>query len=127
MILALAVALTLTADPVVMPKARGYSLETSTLAGAAVLKANDHVDVIAVVPDPDTKLQTSLMLLQNVIVAATPSGHVTLLLIPEEAVLLALARATGQVTLVLRNEKDLDVLEERRPATLKAMLQHLKK
>ena len=37
MILALAVALTLTADPVVMPKARGYSLETSTLAGAAVM------------------------------------------------------------------------------------------
>jgi pilus assembly protein CpaB len=125
--LALVVALTVTADPLVPAKARGYSLETATVGGAAVLKANDHVDVIAVVTDPETKQQASLHLLQNVVVAATANAHVTLLLIPEEARLLALARANGQLTLVLRNEKDLEIIDERRPETLKTLLSHLKK
>ena len=124
---ALVVALTVTAEPLVPAKARGYSLETTTVGGAAVLKANDHVDVIAVVTDPETKAQASLHLLQNVVVAATANGHVTLLVLPEEARLIALARANGQLTLVLRNEKDLDLVDERRPETLKTMLQHLKK
>lgn len=119
----------LTANPptTVQPKARGYAIELSAAHGAATLKPGDHIDVIAVLTDPDSKQLQSTMILQNVIILSreTPQGqapHVVLLLLPEETELLALARASGALTFVARAPSDLDVLEERKPFTVKSLL-----
>jgi pilus assembly protein CpaB len=44
------------------------------------------------------------------------------MVLPEEAELLALAEQLGALTFTLRNEDDLDVLEERGRATLSTLL-----
>lgn len=98
-------------------KSRGFSLETASVDGAAVLRAKDHVDVITVVTDPESKKQGTVLLLQNVVVlgnAAPVAGEprqITLRLIPDEALLLAAARANGRVVLVLRNADDTELIE----------------
>ncbi|MFO0599506.1 MAG: RcpC/CpaB family pilus assembly protein [Myxococcaceae bacterium] len=127
LVLAAAVLSATPAPTGIQPRARGYAIEVSAAHGAATLKAGDHIDVIAVLTDPESKQLQSTMILQNVIVLSreTPQGqapHVVLLLIPEETELLALARATGALTFVARNPTDLDVLEERKPFTVKALL-----
>jgi pilus assembly protein CpaB len=77
--------------------------------------------------------------MQNVVVLATgkitgttnvnlvPDGqreyaNVSLLVIPEEAEILVLAQELGALTLSLRNEDDIDVLEERGRATINTLL-----
>ena len=134
--LALAVvsAVTLAAGPEkplgaeVQKKARGYTVETASMGGAAVLRATDHVDIVAVVTDPDSKKQIAVTLLQNVVVLANASPaageprQLTLLVIPEEAQLLAVAKAAGSLSATLRNPDDLDVLEQRNGATVSSAL-----
>ncbi len=112
----------------VMAKARGFTLESAGVTGAAVLRANDHVDVVAVVTDPDSKQLVSVMLMQNVIVLANASpavgvpAQVTLLVIPEEAQLLSLVKVAGQLTFILRNEVDVDILDEQKAVALRNVL-----
>ena len=103
------------------------------------MRPNDHVDVIGSFKDPQTNEQIAVTLMQNVTVLATGKitgttnvnllpenergyGHVSLMVLPEEAEMLALAQQLGGLTFTLRNEDDLDVLEERGRATLNTLL-----
>ncbi|MEW6435386.1 MAG: RcpC/CpaB family pilus assembly protein [Myxococcota bacterium] len=110
----------------VQPKARAYTLETSAVVGGAVLRANDHVDIVAVLND-DKRL-VAVTLLQNVIVLANASPapgeprQLSLLVLPEEAELLALAKASGQLSATLRNEQDPNILAERAVVTVRTAL-----
>ncbi|MDP1830071.1 MAG: RcpC/CpaB family pilus assembly protein [Archangium sp.] len=108
----------------VMAKARAFTLDTSAVGGAVVLRAGDHVDLVAVVTDPESRRMVSVTLLQNVIVIANAAPapgeprQLSLLLIPEEVEILAFAKQAGHLTASLRNPADLDVLEERGAATM---------
>lgn len=112
----------------VQKKARAYTVETASVGGAAVLRANDHVDVLAVVTDPESKRQVAVTLLQNVVVLANASPapgeprQLSLLVIPEEAQLLAIAKAAGSLSATLRNPEDPNVLEQRSGATVTSAL-----
>ncbi|MBL8909520.1 MAG: hypothetical protein JNM17_02345 [Archangium sp.] len=129
MLLTLATIALLAAEPkppatptAVMTHARGVSLDVASVTGAAVVKQGDHIDVVGVFTDPDTRQLTSTVMLQNVIVLSNKAGHVTLLLIPEEAELIALVHVAGKLSLVTREPNDKNILEEKKPATLKRLL-----
>lgn len=98
------------------------------------IRPNDHVDIIGTFRDPASSDNSAVTLLQNVVVLATGKltgttnfnlvpesqrdySNVTLLVLPEEAQLLTLASELGPLTLALRNEEDLETLEERGHAT----------
>jgi pilus assembly protein CpaB len=124
----------------VQKKARAITIEAkSTTAVGGWVRPNDHVDIIGTFKDPQTGEQVAVTLLQNVIVLATgkitgttninlvPEGqrdynNVSLLVIPEEAEILVLAQELGALTMSLRNEEDIDVLEERGRATIHTLL-----
>lgn len=126
--LALTLAVLLHATPTpIAEKARAAFLDNAQVPGATTLKPGDHVDVIAVVVDPDTHLSSAQTILQNVIVVNNEAGFLSLLLLPEEASLLGLARANGQLNVTLRNPTDLGVMEERRADTLRTLLPKPKK
>ncbi len=99
--------------------ARAWTIETSAMSGGAVLKAKDRIDVLAVVTDPETKRSAGVLLLQDITVLANAAPErgearqLSLLVLPEEAVLLATARAHGHLTAILRNPEDVVVLERR--------------
>jgi pilus assembly protein CpaB len=106
-------------------KARAIAIDVREQASVNQwVRPNDHVDVIGTFRDPNTRELVAVTLMQNIIVLAT--GHysgmsvlqtdedkkysqVVLLTLPEEAEILALAAESGQLTLTLRNPKDLDV------------------
>ena len=124
----------------VQKKARAVTIETKGAQSVGGwVRPNDHVDIIGTFKDPATGEQVAVTLLQNVIVLATgkitgttninlvPDGqreyaNVSLLVIPEEAEILVLAQELGALTLSLRNEDDIDVLEERGRATINTLL-----
>ncbi|MDP1829730.1 MAG: Flp pilus assembly protein CpaB [Archangium sp.] len=124
----------------VQKKARAITIEAkSTTAVGGWVRPNDHVDIIGTFKDPATNEQVAVTLLQNVIILATGKitgttninlipenerayGHVSLLVIPEEAEILVLSQELGNLTLSLRNEEDIDVLEERGRATISTLL-----
>ncbi len=121
----------LAAEPLagdVPKKSRGFSIETSTVTGGAVLRPKDHVDVIAVVTDPETAKQGTVLLLQNVVVLGNASPvtgeprQLTLLLIPDEALLLAAAHQNGHLVVTLRNADDTHTLEGQTPVTVKNVI-----
>jgi pilus assembly protein CpaB len=103
------------------------------------VRPNDHVDIIGTFRDPQASEQVAVTLLQNVIVLATGKltgttnvnlvsesqreySNVSLLVIPEEAEILVLAQEMGALTLSLRNEDDVDVIEDRGRATIHTLL-----
>ena len=95
-------------------KTRGYPLELPFTTG---LRVGDHLDVLRATGEGAEVMSSTL--LQNCVVVwvdQTPAGKtvVWLLLIPEEAVLLALAARAGDVTVTVRNADDIDVLEEKK-------------
>jgi len=98
-------------------RARAWTISTADVCGGAVVRAQDHVDVLAVVTDPETKRSAGVLLLQDVQVLANaapvPSEgrQLSLLVTPEDAVLLATARAHGQLTVILRHPDDVSRLE----------------
>lgn len=121
-------------------KARALAVEVKGPTGVGGwLRPNDHVDIIGSFKDPQTNEPVAVTLMQNVSVLATGKvtgttnvnrlpeperqyGHVSLMVLPEEAELLTLAQEVGTLTFTLRNEDDLDVLEERGRATLATLL-----
>ncbi len=124
----------------VQKKARAITIETgkATSVGGWV-RPNDHVDIIGTFKDPNTNESVAVTLMQNVVILATgkitgttntalmPEGqrdynNVSLLVIPEEAELLVLAQDLGSLTLTLRHEDDVDVIEERGRATMNTLL-----
>lgn len=124
----------------VQKKARAVTIEASrTGSVGGWVRPNDHVDVIGTFRDPETNEQVAVTLMQNVVVLATGKitgttnvnlipeaqrdySNVTLLLIPEEAEMMVLAAELGELTLSLRNEEDVDLLEERGRATIKSLM-----
>jgi len=124
----------------VQKKVRAVTIEakTTTSVGGWV-RPNDHVDVVGTFRDPQTEEQVAVTLLQNVIVLATGKitgttnvnlipesqreyNNITLMVIPEEAEILMLATELGSLTLSLRNEEDVDMIEERGRATISTLL-----
>ena len=124
----------------VQKKTRAITIEaTKNASVGGWVRPNDHVDVIGTFRDPSTNENTAVTLLQNVIILATgkitgttnvnliPEGqreysNVSLMVIPEEAEILVLAQELGALTLSLRNEDDVDMLEERGRATIHTLL-----
>jgi pilus assembly protein CpaB len=124
----------------VQKKARALTIDAGkTTAVGGWVRPNDHVDLIGTFKDPQSNENVAVTLLQNVIVLATgkitgttnvnliPEGqrdynNVSLLVLPEEAEILVLAEQLGQLTMSLRNEDDVDVLEERGRATINTLL-----
>ena len=113
----------------VQAKARAFTLETSLVGGAAVVRAGDHVDVLAVMQEPDTKRLVAVTLLQNVIVLANAPAapgearHLSLLLLPEEAQMLAIAKDAGRLSTTLRNPEDTGLFDTADVATITGTLQ----
>ncbi len=119
---------------VVAPRGRAVTIAVDdTGAVGGFVRPNDHVDVLATVRDPTTHEPSTVTVLQNVLVLATGAttgqaavpvaeefSHVSLLVLPEEAELLVLARELGSLHLVLRHPDDLEVRD--RPATTPATL-----
>jgi pilus assembly protein CpaB len=124
----------------VQKKVRAVTIESrSTTSVGGWVRPNDHVDVIGTFRDPQTDENVAVTLLQNVIVLATgkitgttnvnliPESqreytNITLMVIPEEAEILTLASELGNLTLSLRNEEDVDMIEERGRATISTLL-----
>ena len=124
----------------VQKKARAMTIEAGkTTAVGGWVRPNDHVDIIGTFKDPQTNESVAVTLMQNVIVLATgkitgttnvnliPEGqreysNVSLLVLPEEAEVLVLSSELGGLTMSLRNEDDVDVIEERGRATLNTLL-----
>jgi pilus assembly protein CpaB len=124
----------------VQKKARAITLDaTKTASVGGWVRPNDHVDVIGTFRDPQSNETTAVTLLQNVIVLATgkitgttnvnliPESQrtyqdVSLLVLAEEAELLVLAGELGKLTLSLRNEDDVDQLEDRARTTIHTLL-----
>lgn len=124
----------------VQKKVRAITIEarpTSSVGGW--VRPNDHVDVIGTFRDPQSDENVAVTLLQNVIVVATGKitgttnvnlipesqrdySNITLMVIPEEAEILTLAAELGNLTLSLRNEEDVDMIEERGRATISTLL-----
>jgi pilus assembly protein CpaB len=124
----------------IFKKARALAVEVKGTSGVGGwMRPNDHVDIIGSFKDPLTSQPVAVTLMQNVMVLATGKltgttnvnlvpqaerayGHVSLMLLPEEAEMLVLAQQLGRLTFTLRNEDDLDVLEERGRATIGTLL-----
>lgn len=116
----------------VMKKARAVTLSVS---GAENVHFGDHVDLVAMVMDPARQDWVTVTQTQNVIVLspgafeqkkdkddAFPLRRVTFLLISEEAESALLAVRVGGLHVSLRNEEDVDVMEERGRATVNTLL-----
>lgn len=103
------------------------------------VRPNDKVDVLGTFRDPQSNETVAVTLLQNIIVLATGKitgttnvnlipesqreySNVSLLVLPEEAEVLALAAELGSLSLALRHEEDVDSLEERGRATIATLL-----
>ncbi len=103
------------------------------------IRPNDHVDIIGIFRDPETRDMTAVNLLQNLIVLNTgqitqrtnlnllPEGQkfystISLLVLPEEAEMLVLSQELGNIYLTLRNSEDIDIQEDRGKTTLNTLL-----
>jgi pilus assembly protein CpaB len=124
----------------VQKKARAITVDMSGSSSVGGwVRPNDHVDILGTFKDTQTNETVAVTLLQNVIVLATgkitgttnvnliPEGqrtysNVSLLVLPEEAEILVLAGESGALTLSLRNEDDVDVLQEKGRATINTLL-----
>jgi pilus assembly protein CpaB len=124
----------------VQKKARAVTIQAAqTTSVGGWVRPNDHVDIIGTFKDPTSGEQVAVTLMQNVVVLATGKitgttninllpdgqreyGNVSLLVIPEEAEMLVLSQELGSLTLTLRNEDDIDSMEERGRATINTLL-----
>lgn len=124
----------------VQKKGRAITIDAANIHSVGGwVRPNDHVDIIGTFRDPATNENTAVTLLQNVIVLATGKitgttnvnvipeaqrayNNVTLLVLPEEAEILVLASELGSLSLSLRNEGDIDTMEERGRATIHTLL-----
>jgi pilus assembly protein CpaB len=124
----------------VVKKARAVTVEAGRTASVGGwVRPNDHVDVIGTFKDPQTNESVAVTLMQNVIVLATGKitgttnvnlvpeaqreySNISLLVIPEEAEMLVLAAELGGLHMTLRNEDDVDGVEERGRATINTLL-----
>ncbi len=127
-------------SPRIQRGARAISVEVSRKSSVGGwIRPNDHVDVIGTFRDPASNESVALTLLQNVVVLTTGKltgttnlslvpenereySNVTLLVLPEEAQILTLAADLGSISFALRNEEDLESIEERARASAHQLL-----
>ena len=125
---------------IIQKKGRAINISVDSISSVGGwVRPNDHVDVLGTFRDPSTREMVTVTLLQNVIVLATGKitgstnlnlvpesdrtyNTVSLLVLPEEAEIVALAGELGKLTLSLRNPEDLDIQEERGRATIQTLL-----
>jgi pilus assembly protein CpaB len=95
--------------------ARALAVEVDGKTGVgAWLRPDDHVDIIASLIDPNTNQKVAVTLMENVkVLAARERENVALMVLPEEAELLAFAREFGDVTFTLRHGDDQALREGR--------------
>ncbi len=93
----------------VQKKARALTLAVD----AAPVQPADHIDILGTFPDPQTNELVTVTLVQNVIVLDARTGALDVLVVPEEAEVITHAAKTGSLTVTLRNQDDVDVVEER--------------
>jgi len=103
------------------------------------VRPNDHVDVLGTFRNPDTRELETITLMQNILVLATgkitgstninlvPENQrkystVSILVLPEEAEIVALAGEMGKLSMSLRNPEDIQVDGERTRATLNTLI-----
>jgi pilus assembly protein CpaB len=112
----------------VAQKMRAFSIEVGEKSSVnQLIKPNDHVDVVGTFRNAEGTELVATTVLQNIIVLATgrTTGtavtvsdddkkytHVALLVMPEDAEILALAAESGTLSLSLRNPSD-NALEKR--------------
>lgn len=102
---------------------RAIAIEANEVkAVGSVIKPGDHVDVLATYRDPFGKEETTMMLLQNVLVIAVNQGQtdptkvdgaktsMTLVVGPEETERLTAADRAGILRVALRSPKDTTVI-----------------
>jgi pilus assembly protein CpaB len=125
----------------VVQKMRAITLDASgsKMGVGGWIRPNDHIDLLGTFRDPNTAEQTSVTLMQNVMVIAAGKltgntnvnllpenarefSSLTLLVLPEEAEILSLASDLGSLTATLRNPADIDTLEARGRTTLATLL-----
>jgi len=120
---------------------RGGRAVSLNISGAAAVanwvRPNDHVDIIGIFKDPNTRQQMAMTLLEDVIVIATGEytgenfksatkdqkgqvsySNITLYVLPQEAEILILAQGLGSLYLSLRNPEDIASLEQKGRVTL---------
>jgi pilus assembly protein CpaB len=124
----------------VQRQARAVTIEVSQKSSVGGwIRPNDHVDVIGTFRDPQNGENAAMTVLQNVVVLATGKltaassatfasenqrdySNVTLLVVPEEAEILAFAAELGTLSLSLRNQEDTEVSEERDRTNLETLI-----
>ncbi len=123
----------------VQKKARAYTIRADAISSVGGwVQPGDHVDLVVSIQDPNKKERNAAIRMQNVIVLATgkitqttntgllPTGQkryhdVSVLALPEEIEILALMREKASYRMLLRNEDDVDIVEDRlgaAPSTL---------
>jgi pilus assembly protein CpaB len=126
----------------VTPRFRAISIDVSEKSSVnQLIKPNDHVDVVGTFRSPDGKELVATTVLQNIIVLATGRttgtsvavadedkkySHVALLVLPEEAEILALAGESGTMSLTLRNPLDIatEKMEPNKVTTVATLTSH---
>lgn len=123
----------------VLKRTRAITIEAKTTSSVGGwVRPNDHVDIVGTFKDPDTNEQVALTVLQNVVVLATGKitgntnvnllpeneriyNNVTLMVVPEEGEVLTLAQELGSLSMMLRNDEDLDVIDGTRPTSVRTL------
>lgn len=125
----------------VMKRARAYDIMTSrAIAVGGWVQPNDRIDIIVTLKANERGTVIALTLLQDVpvlstgkITSSTPNSakkdgdrdyiDVSVLLLPEEAEIVALATEVGELQFTLRTENDHEVLNDHRGTSSKTLLQ----
>ncbi|MFT3713842.1 MAG: Flp pilus assembly protein CpaB [Archangium sp.] len=123
----------------VLKRTRAITIEAKTTSSVGGwVRPNDHVDIVGTFKDPDTNEQVALTVLQNVVVLATGKitgntnvnllpeneriyNNVTLMVVPEEGEVLTLAQELGSLSMMLRNDEDIDVIDGTRPTSVRTL------
>jgi pilus assembly protein CpaB len=108
-------------------------------AVSGMVRPNDHVDIIATLPDEKRQGNLTVTLMQDILVLAIDQitsttninllddskknfSTITVMVMPEEAELLALASQMGRLHLTLRNPEDPGTLEQRTETTIQTLI-----
>jgi len=124
----------------VMKRARAYDITTSkAIAVGGWVKPGDHIDILTSLHGKQKGERVAVTLLQNIPVlstgkftTSTPSqAHkdgdkeyidVSVLLLPEEAAIVALATEVGDLQFTLRRDDDPDLLDNKVGSSMKTLL-----
>jgi hypothetical protein len=97
---------------VVLKRGRAY---VTAASGTPWVRPQDHVDLLATLPDAPRGAAVTVSLIENVIVLdRRGDGRLALLVLPEEAELIALSQRLGSLHVSRRHPKDPGIVDEPR-------------